>query len=137
MPKDEYIVIIPCSGIGKPLGTVGRKAAYDVVDELRPKNTRTTCLALLTVGDQETLKMVRENLCLTIDGCPSKCAQKNVEASNGRLVKSFAVTDTLRNNRNLKPEGIIELNSEGLKLANVLAKEVAKTVDKIKGGKSL
>jgi len=92
---------------------------------------------LLTVGDQETLKMVRENLCLTIDGCPSKCAQKNVEASNGRLVKSFAVTDTLRNNRNLKPEGIIELNSEGLKLANVLAKEVAKTVDKIKGGKSL
>jgi len=137
MPKDEYIVIIPCSGIGKSLGTIGRKATYKVVDELCPKNTRTTCLALLTMGDQETLKMIRENPCITIDGCPSKCAQKNVEASNGRLIKSFLVTDTLRNHRNLKPDGIIELNPEGCELANALAKEVAKAVDEIKEGKSL
>lgn len=136
MPKDEYIVIIPCSGIGKSLGTVGRKATYKVVDELRPKNTRTTCLALLTMGDQETLKMISERPCITIDGCPSKCAQKNVESSNGRLIRSFLVTDALRNHRDLKPEGIIELNVGGIELANVIAKEVAKTVDEISEGKS-
>jgi len=136
MPKDECIVIIPCSGIGKSLGTIGRKATYEIVDRLCPKNTRTTCLALVTMGDQETLKMIKENPCITIDGCPSKCAQKNVEASNGRLIRSFLVTDTLRNHRNLKPDGIIELNAEGLKLANALAEEVAKTVDEISGGKS-
>ncbi len=136
MPKDECIIIIPCSGIGKSLGTVGRKAAYKVVDELRPRNARTTCLALLTMGDQETLKMVHESPCITIDGCPSKCAQKNVEASNGRLIKSFLVTDALRNHRDLKPEGIIKLNMGGTELANIIAEEVAETVDEISGGKS-
>ena len=136
MSKDKYVFVIPCSGIGKSLGTVGRKASYKVVDELRPEKTRITCLALLTMGDEEALKMVRENPCITIDGCPSKCAQKNVDASQGRLVKSFMVTDTLRSHRDLKPEGITELNPEGGKLADLLAEEVAKIVDEIMEGKS-
>lgn len=136
MSKDKYVFVIPCSGIGKSLGTVGRKASYKVVDELRPEKTRITCLALLTMGDEEALKMVRENPCITIDGCPSKCAQKNVDASQGRLVKSFMVTDTLRSHRDLKPEGITELNPEGRKLADLLAEEVAKIVDEIMEGKS-
>ena len=131
MPKPKYVFVIPCSGIGKSMGTVGRKATYKVIEKLRPQNTRTTCLPLLTVGDQETLKKVRENPCISIDGCPTKCAQKNIEASNGKLIKSFLVIDTLRNHRNLKPEGIIELNPEGDKLANIIAEEVATAVDEI------
>ena len=131
MPKPKYVFVIPCSGIGKSMGTVGRKATYKVIEKLRPQNTRTTCLPLLTVGDQETLKKVRENPCISIDGCPTKCAQKNIEASNGKLQKSFMVIDTLRNHKNLKPEGIIELNPEGDKLANIIAEEVATAVDEI------
>jgi uncharacterized metal-binding protein len=131
MPKPKYVFVIPCSGIGKSMGTVGRKATYKVIEKLRPQNTRTTCLPLLTVGDQETLKKVRENPCISIDGCPAKCAQKNIEASNGKLIKSFLVIDTIRNHRNLKPEGIIELNPEGCKLVNIIAKDVAKAVDEI------
>lgn len=131
MPEHKYVFVIPCSGIGKSLGTVSRKAAYNVVEELRPQHTRITCLALLTIGDEETLKKVREHPCITIDGCPSKCAQKNVEASNGRLVKSLMVTDTLRNHRDLKPKGIIELNREGCELANIIAEEATEAVDKI------
>jgi uncharacterized metal-binding protein len=131
MPKPKYVFVIPCSGIGKSMGTVGRKATYKVIEKLRPQNTRTTCLPLLTVGDQETLNKVRENPCISIDGCPTKCAQKNIEASNGKLQKSFMVIDTLRNHKNLKPEGIIELNPEGDKLANIIAEEVATAVDEI------
>ena len=131
MPKPKYVFVIPCSGIGKSMGTVGRKATYKVIEKLRPQNTRTTCLPLLTVGDQETLKKVRENPCISIDGCPAKCAQKNIEASNGKLQKSFLVIDTIRNHRDLKPEGIIELNPEGDKLVNIIAEEVAKAVDEI------
>jgi len=131
MPKPKYVFVIPCSGIGKSMGTVGRKATYKVIEKLRPQNTRTTCLPLLTVGDQETLNKVRENPCISIDGCPTKCAQKNIEASNGKLKKSFMVIDTLRNHKNLKPEGIIELNPEGDKLANIIAEEVATAVDEI------
>src|SRR4030067_1731936 len=131
MPKPKYVFVIPCSGIGKSMGTVGRKATYKVIEKLRPQNTRTTCLPLLTVGDQETLKKVRENPCISIDGCPTKCAQKNIEASNGKLQKSFMVIDTLRNHKNLKAEGIIELNPEGDKLAKIHAEEVATAVDEI------
>jgi len=131
MPKPKYVFVIPCSGIGKTMGTVGRKATYKVIEKLRPQNTRTTCLPLLTVGDQETLKKVRENPCISIDGCPAKCAQKNIEASSGKLKKSFLVIDAIRDHRNLKPEGIIELNPEGNKLADIIAKDVAKAVDEI------
>ena len=130
MPK-KNIFIIPCSGIGKSLGTVGRKATYKVVEELRPDQTTTTCLALLTIGDEETLKKIRETPCISIDGCPSQCSKKNIEASKGKLVKSIMVTDILRNHRGLKPEGVIKLNVEGEKLASFLADEVVKEVDKI------
>lgn len=136
MSRNKYVFVIPCSGIGKSLGTVGRKATYKVVEILRPQHTRTTCLALLTVGDEETLKEVRGHPCISIDGCPAKCAQKNLEASKGRLMKSLIVTDTIRRHRDLKPEGIVELNPEGCELANLLAEEVAKAVDEIVEGKS-
>ena len=86
---------------------------------------------MLTVGDKDALKEIQEHPCISIDGCPAKCAQKNVEASKGRLVKSLIVTDTLRNHRGLKPEGVIDLNPEGEKLATFLAEEVAKTIDEI------
>src|SRR3990170_3496287 len=110
MPKHNYVYVIPCSGIGKSLGAVGRKAAYKVVEELEPKLTRITCLALLTIGDEETLKEIRKHPCISIDGCPTRCAQKNINASKGRLMKSLMVTDILKRHSNLKPDGIIELN---------------------------
>lgn len=131
MSNHRFVFVIPCSGIGKSLGTVGRKAAYKVVEELCPQHARTTCLPLLTVGDEATLEKVRKNPCITIDGCPSKCAKKNVEAWNGNLIKSLMVTDTLRNHRDLKPEGVIELNPEGCELANLIAEEAARTIDEV------
>ena len=136
MTEKEHVYVIPCSGIGKALGTVGRKAAYKIVEELRPQHTRTTCLALLTAGDEETLKEVREHPCISIDGCPAKCAQKNIEASKGRLISSMTVTEVLSRHKDLKPEGVITLNSKGCELANLLAKEVAETVDKIEKGEN-
>lgn len=127
----QKVFIIPCSGIGKSLGTVGRKATYNIVEDLRPDQTTTTCLALLTIGDEETLKKIRESPCISIDGCPTQCSKKNIEASKGKLVKSIMVTDILRNHRGLKPEGVIKLNAEGERLASLLAEEVAKEADKI------
>ncbi|MCW3997556.1 MAG: putative zinc-binding protein [Candidatus Bathyarchaeota archaeon] len=131
MTKNSLVYVIPCSGIGKTLGTVGRKATYKLIEELRPQETRTTCLALLTVGDKAIVDKIRNVPCISIDGCPVRCAQKNIEASKGLLLKRFLVTDVLRKNRNLKPKGIIKLNPEGEKLAMLLAKEVAITVDNI------
>jgi uncharacterized metal-binding protein len=127
----QKVVIIPCSGIGKSLGTVGRAATYKVTDHLRPKQTRTACLALLTAGDSEAVKLLKDNPCIAIDGCTAQCSKKNIEASKGKLVHSIVVTDVLRQNRALKPEGVIELNAEGEKLAEIIARSLAEKVDEI------
>ncbi len=129
--KKRKVVIIPCSGIGKSLGTVGRVATYKVTEQLEPDITRTVCLALLTAGDPEASSLVRENPCITIDGCPAQCSKKNIEISQGKLAYSIIVTDVLRKNRKLKPDGVIELNAEGDKLAEIIAEDVAEKADRI------
>ncbi len=71
---EERVIIIPCSGIGKAFGSVGREAAYVVTEELRPGCTQTVCLSLLTLGDEEARRQVRKHPTITIDGCPTACA---------------------------------------------------------------
>jgi uncharacterized metal-binding protein len=129
--ENHKVVVVPCSGIGKSLGTVGRVATYRVVERMRPEKTRTVCLALLTMGDNDALKLVRENPCIAVDGCPAQCSKKNIEASMGKLVHSIIVTEVLRKNRSLKPEGIIELNDQGDKLAEIIAKDLSTKADEI------
>jgi uncharacterized metal-binding protein len=127
--KERKIIVIPCSGIGKSLGTVGRAATYKVTEQLRPNDTRTVCLALLTMGDPEARRLVKENPCISIDGCPAQCSKKNIEASKGDLAYSLMVTDILRENRGLKPEGVIQLNAQGEKLAEIVARKIVEKVD--------
>lgn len=129
--ENHKVIVVPCSGIGKSLGTVGRVATYKVIERMKPKETRTVCLALLTMGDDDALKLVRENHCIAVDGCPAQCSKKNIEASMGKLAHSIIVTDVLRKNRSLKPEGVIELNDQGDKLAEIIAKDLSKKADEI------
>jgi len=129
--ENHKVVVVPCSGIGKSLGTVGRVAAYKVVERMRPEKTRTVCLALLTMGDNDALKLVRENPCIAVDGCPAQCSKKNIEASKGKLAHNIVVTDVLRKNRALKPDGVIKLNDQGEKLAEIIARALSEKVDEI------
>ena len=131
MSKHGKVFVIPCSGIGKALGTVSRVAMYKVIEKLRSNEAATTCLPLLTIGDETVLKLVRNNSCISIDGCPTQCARKNIEASKGKLAASFLVTDTLRENRSLKPEAVTELGPKGSKLASILAQKIAEKIDEI------
>jgi uncharacterized metal-binding protein len=129
--ENRKVIVVPCSGIGKSLGTVGRVATYKVVERMKPEETRTVCLALLTMGDDDALKLVRENPCIAVDGCPAQCSKKNVEASMGKLAYNIVVTDVLRKNRSLKPDGVIELNDQGDKLAEIIAGTISEKVDEI------
>jgi uncharacterized metal-binding protein len=129
--ENRKVVVVPCSGIGKSLGTVGRVATYKVIERMKPEKTRTVCLALLTMGDDDALKLVRKNPCIAVDGCPAQCSKKNIEASMGKLAHNIVVTDVLRKNRSLKPEGVIELNDQGDKLAEIIARALSEKVDEI------
>ncbi len=131
-PSEGRVIVIPCSGIGKAFGSISRDAAYEVTESLRKETTQTLCLALLVSGDQESARLVRENKCITVDGCPLQCAEKNVRLAGGKLVKSLRVVDSYKENRHLKPKGITFLDSDGQKMALVLAEKVARSVDELR-----
>ncbi len=131
MSETNKVIIVPCSGIGKSFGTVSRVAAYQVTEDDRLDETQLIPLALLVLGDEETLATMAENPAITIDGCQLACATKMVRESGGEVNKEFAVLETFRRHRELKPQGIGELNEGGQKLAAVLAEEVDTVVDEL------
>ncbi len=127
--NETKVVVVPCSGIGKPFGTVSREAAYDLCDELRPGKTRLVALAKLVTGEATAQELIRRHPAVTIDGCKQMCAAKMVRQSGGTVAREVAVLDVFRRHKDLKPEGIAELNQGGHKLARVLAEEVAESLD--------
>ena len=128
MPENP-ILIIPCSGIGKPFGTISRDATFRVVDELRKGRADTNCLSLLVMGDEEATRQIRESTCIAVDGCPLACAKKNIE-----IAAYFRVMDLLRENRGLRPRQVTFLDEDGLKLSEMLAEKIASKVDELGGG---
>jgi uncharacterized metal-binding protein len=131
MSKDNRtnrIVIVPCSGIGKTYGTVSREAAYIVTEELRPDDTRLVALSKLVMGDEESRAIVAASPAITIDGCKLACASKMVQQSSGRIARDYAMLDVYRRHRQFKPQGIAELNENGLQLARALANEISQLV---------
>ena len=127
-PKDK-IMIVPCSGIGKPYGTVSRMTAYQVTEDDRPDQTQLVPLALLVMGDEEYGRMIADYPAITIDGCTLACATKMVKLKGGQVAREFAVLEAFRRHRDLKPQGIAELNEDGERLAAALAKEVVAEID--------
>lgn len=129
MRNGQKVVIVPCSGIGKTYGTVSREAAYDLVDDLRPDDTQLVALSLLVLGDEAARAAVADSPAITIDGCKLACATRMVQESGGKVAHEVSVLDVYRRYRELKPQGIAELNEAGLKLAQALAEELAQVVD--------
>lgn len=129
--EKQKVVIVPCSGIGKPFGTVSREAAYEVCDNMCPDDTRLVSLSKLVLGDEEAKSIVSRNSVVTIDGCTQMCASKMVKQSGGTVVSEKTVFEAFRRHKDLKPEGIAELNEKGIKLAKVIAQEIADTVIEI------
>ncbi len=129
--QNQKVIIVPCSGIGKPYGTVSREAAYEITEDLRPGQTQLVPLALLVLGDEESRSVVAACPAVTIDGCKLACSAKMVRQNGGTVAQEFAVLDVYRRYKDLKPQGITELNEAGQKLAHVLAAEVTAVVDGI------
>ena len=131
MTESKRVLIIPCSGIGKAYGSVGREAMYQVIEDLRPDVSDTVCLSLLTLGDADAQAEVREHPTITIDGCPKACAQVNVQAAGGNPAALFRVFDVYRAHKELKVRLVSELGGSGNEMARILAEEIAAKVDEL------
>ncbi len=129
--SQKRVMIVPCSGIGKAYGSVGREAMYTLLEDLRPDATDTVCLSLLTLGDADARAKVREQPTITIDGCPKACAKVNVEAAGGKPVAEYRVFDVYRAHKELKVRSVSELGDSGREMARILAEEIAAKVDEL------
>lgn len=128
---DRKVMVLPCSGIGKPSGEIGRQAAFQVTRQLKPETTEMACLARLVIDDPETIDLIRNNLVITLDGCSDDCAKKNVERFGKTVDGSIHVADLLAAHPELHPLGILNLGDDGVKLVDLLAAELAAQVDRL------
>ena len=133
--RDREVIIIACSGIGKAFGSVGREAAYVVTEELRPGCTSTVCLSLLTLGDEDARRRVRQHPTITIDGCPTACARVNVEQAGGNPAATFRVFDVFRQHKELKVRRVSDIGEAGKAMARILAEQIADKVDELRDDK--
>jgi len=133
--RDREVIIIACSGIGKAFGSVGREAAYVVTEELRPGCTSTVCLSLLTLGDEDARRRVRQHPTITIDGCPKACARVNVEQAGANPAATFRVFDVFRRHKELKVRRVSDIGEVGEAMARILAEEIADKVDELRAEK--
>ncbi len=123
------IVVFPCSGIGKAFGEIGRQAVYEALENFSPENVTTSCLARLMIDDPDTKALVERSMIITVDGCTRDCARKNVEATGKKVNTTIRVIDAFKENRDLKPPGILELGEPGFKLVHILARKLNDEVE--------
>jgi uncharacterized metal-binding protein len=135
MSDEERVIIIPCSGIGKAFGSVGREAAYVVTEELRPDCSETMCLSLLTLGDDNARRRVRKHPTITIDGCPTACARVNVEQAGAAPAAAFRVFDVFRRHKELRVRSVSDIGEAGEEMACILARDIAAKVDELRKGR--
>jgi uncharacterized metal-binding protein len=128
--RSDQVLVIPCSGIGKVHGLISREAVYRVTDTLLPGRADTVCLALLVTGDSRTRERVQRTPCVTVDGCPKLCAQKNVELSGGQVVLGVRVYDALKRYRGGQFGSPTTLSEEGWTVVDAIAGEIAAGVGK-------
>ncbi len=127
----KKVPVAACSGIGKSLGAAAREAAHILTEDLRPDQAKVVALALLVMGDEEAGREVAGREAVAIDGCKLECAAKGLACAGAAKVRKVAVFDVVRRHRGLKPEGVCDLNEDGLTLAKAAAEEAAKAIDEI------
>jgi uncharacterized metal-binding protein len=135
--NDKPVLVIPCSGIGKVHGLISREATYLVADELAPGQTDTLCLGLLVKGDSEAVAAIKSQQCITIDGCPKACAEKNVQMAGGQAAKSVQVSEAFKKYHGAKPGTATDLTEEGWAITREVAKTVADEAIRLHTGKGV
>jgi uncharacterized metal-binding protein len=133
--NDKPVLVIPCSGIGKVHGLISRESTYLVADELAPGITETLCLGLLVKRDADAVAAIKNQCCITIDGCPKACAEKNVQIAGGRAAMSVQVTEAVKKHPGAKPGTATDLTEDGWIIARDVAEAVADEAVRLHAGK--
>lgn len=137
----KKVGIIACSGEDLVGGTISRAVARIVFEKLRPKNTIILCQPLFMAGGleryggQEERDFAKNHPTITIEGCSEECARIAVNKYSGTPSATIYIEDYLAKYPELTPNSREDLGKNGLKLAEIIAEDIAKKVDEFYYGK--
>lgn len=137
----KKVGIIACSGEELVGGTLTRAAARIVVEDLRPNRTIVLCQPLFMAGGlerhggQEERDFAKNHPTITIEGCEEECARIAVNEYSGSPAATINVKKFMDKHPELVPESPRRLGEKGLKLARIIAEEMAQKVDEFYGKK--
>jgi uncharacterized metal-binding protein len=137
MSTKPKIGIIACSGENLVGGTLSRAAARIVVEKLRPDKTVILCQPLFMAGGLERHGGAEErdfantHPTITIEGCEEECARIAVDRYSGKPAATIYVEDIINAHPELKPKSKEDLGKDGMKLAEIIAEEIAEKVDEL------
>jgi hypothetical protein len=133
----KKVGIIACSGEKLIGGTLSRAAARIVVEKLRPDSTIVLCQPLFAAGGlerhggQEERNFAKEHPTITIEGCEEECSKIAVEQYSGPVAATIRIDEIVKAHPELNPNTREDLGEEGIKLAEIIAEEIAKKVDEL------
>jgi len=133
----EKVGIISCTGISSDFrcskeGLIARQAMYKVLEDLRPDDTLLVCLPALAAEVEEDVIFVRDSSTVIIEGCPDDCSTKVLgQFDTKEIFSTYTVRDFIKDHE--LSDSLIELSPEEDTIAERIAEEVAKDVDKLLG----
>jgi len=125
------IKVIPCSGIGKALGLISRETVLQVTNNLSKDEAETVCLAHVVTGDKDAVDKVKNQICITVDGCPALCAAKSVEHAGGIIKAKYRVVDEMKKHRGKDAGTGTTLTDAGWQIVDEFAEEISKHVTQL------
>ena len=129
MDNKIKVGIVSCSGEDLPEGSISRLATLEVLLKRKPLDTTTICLPLYIAGGEGDRLFAKNYLTITVDGCEKLCAKKATEKYSGRVSHSINVKDFIKDGE--KPVNRRNLNDKEKEIANRVADEIEKNVDRI------
>jgi uncharacterized metal-binding protein len=130
MMEGVKVAVVACAGMDKALGSVARASVFKVTENLRPNNAKMICLTPLLAGVSHYSELIKSLPVITVDGCAERCATKLVIKNGGKIRGRAFVPDSAKKH-NLTPDSASNIGSNGEKLAEIIAQEVAETIDKL------
>jgi uncharacterized metal-binding protein len=130
LPKKK-VGLIACSGEDLPVGTVSRVATLQVLEKLRPEDTVTLCLPLFLAGEERERAFARFYPTIAIDGCGKRCAARATEKYSALPAVSLVIDDLITKKGLPEPRGLRQLNADGESVAQAVAQELAREVDRL------
>jgi len=127
------VAVVACAGMDKALGAVARESVFKVVEVLRPGKTELVCLPPLLAGVSSYSELVKTLPVVAVDGCAERCATKLVVKTGGKIRGRIMVPDSAKKH-GLVPKSASDIGSDGAKLAEIIAEEVASIIDKLAEG---